>query len=353
MNHQEIVTLIKKMALSDAPGVEPAKPSAAPITPMRPELSAPPGTQSPLDTEHGTGMRVSEAPSSQSGGYGDPGIAKMQEALIGLAQDVTSQLNVQNLTGPTPNQEAVGRDSFGDFFAKHYLRNDDVPGIEYSPDPTKTQMADKDPRAASKLSWVMDTMHRLGSSKAEGFIDGNWGPRTNASLVNAYALATGLLKLANDFKVPVRSYSEAALQELKPAIREDNDLPMQYKTRNAPAITQQLRAIRRMYNEIKQHILEKPQWRAAIEGAKPYVHYQGQGLSSQQLASIKQTFPQGFSIPINDQGATAKIDVDNLASVEALKQWLTQTKTQMNPTNVIKSVMQQIGTTSTNPNVSI
>jgi hypothetical protein len=317
MNKKDLVTLIEKMAqsLADPPGVD--MKTYQPTTPTA-------------------------APAPASGGaasvrYRNPTIVKMQEALQALAQAVTSQLNVQKLQG------AEGRDSFGDFFAKHYLQNKDVSSVEFSPDPTKTKMPDKDPRSPSKLNWVMDTMRRIGGEKAEGFADGVWGPRTNASLVNSYALAEGLLNLSKEFKLPVHAYSESDLAKLKPAINEENGLSSKEKNDVAPIVIGHLNAIRRLYNEIKQGILEKPQWRAYIENDKPYVNYKSQALTPQQLEAIKQTYPQGFNIPVDDKGTAAKIEVDNLISTDTLNKWIAQfPETKLDPYNVLKLVSNQI-----------
>jgi hypothetical protein len=303
------------------------------------------GTMAPSGTTSDGGTYQSAPAPSK---YRNPGIAKMQEALVGLAQDVTSQLKPQDMSAQGPKkQEAEGRDSFGDFFAKHYLRNSDVPSVEYSPDPNKTDISEKDPRAASKLSWVMDTMKRLGSGKAETFVDGVWGPRTNASLVNAYALASGLLNLAKDFKLPNQFYSEEALARLKHGVHEQDDLPLTKKIEYAPLIATHLNLIRKLYNEVKQGILEKPQYRSYIENDKPYIHYKGQGLNSQQLQSIKQTYGQGFTIPLNDKGAAAQITVDNLTNLDALNKWIAQyPEAKLDPYNVLTQVSNQISKSS-------
>ena len=288
----------------------------------------------------------SAAPAGQPGQtqYRNPGIVKMQQALVGLAQDVVSQLKPQDINAPgQQGQEAGGRDSFADFFAKHYLRNGKVPSVEYSPDPTKTDMADKDPRDPSKLNWVMDTMKRLGGSKSETFVDGVWGPRTNASLTNSYALAAGLLQLATELKVPVHSYNEGALSELKKAITPDNSLPLTKKIEYAPLIAQHLQLIRKMYNEIKNGILEKPQWRAYIENDKPYVQYKGQSFTPQQLEALKQTYSQGFTIPVDSKGTPAKITVDDLSDTNTLDKWISQfPDAKLDPYNVLTLVSNQI-----------
>jgi hypothetical protein len=270
-------------------------------------------------------------------------IADMQKAMQSLAQAVTSQLNLSKLQGPNPDkQEAEGRDSFADFFTKHYLRNTDVPSVELDPNPAKVQMSDKDPRTPSKLNWVMDTMRRVGNERQEAFVDGSWGPRTNIALINSYALAEGLLNLAKEFKLPVREYSEKDLAGLKPAVRQDNDLTPQEKAKVAPIVARHLQAIKRMYNEVKQGILEKPQWRAYIENDKPYIQYNNPVLNPQQVASLQQTFPDGWFIPVDKQGGLAHLDVDNLASSETLKQWMEESEIKLSPYNVVRLVMDQL-----------
>jgi hypothetical protein len=335
---KNLVKLIQKMAQSATdyfPGTAPAKAPAAPTTSPVPNNFVGPTQQGPSG---------STTPSK----YSNPGIKKMQEALVGLAQDVTSQMKPQDMTAQGPKkQEAEGRDSFGDFFAKHYLRNDKVPSVEFSPDPTKTNMADKDPRAPSKLNWVMDTMKRLGSGKAETFVDGVWGPRTNASLVNAYALASGLLSLAKEFKLPTQSYNEELLAELKIGVHGQDDLSVTKKIAFALPITDHLNRIRKLYNEVKQGILEKPEYRASIENDKPYVQYKDQNLTPQQLDALKQTYAQGFTIPVDNKGAAAKISVDDLATKDTLDKWISQfPNAKLDPYNVLTQVSNQISKSS-------
>jgi hypothetical protein len=333
---KNLVKLIQKMAQDAAdyfPGTGPAK---APAAPAASSATGDPNFMGPTQ----------QAPSgaATSGKYRNPGIVKMQQALVGLAQDVVTQLKPQDVNAPgQQGQEAKGRDSFADFFAKHYLRNDKVPSVEYSPDATKTNMADKDPRSPSKLNWVMDTMKRLGGSKAETFVDGVWGPRTNASLVNSYALASGLLQLAGELKVPVHSYDQGSLNELKKVITSDNSLSITKKIENAPDIATHLQLIRKMYNEIKNGILEKPQWRAYIENDKPYVQYKGQSFTPQQLETLRQTYSQGFTIPVDSKGTAATITVDDLSDTNTLNKWISQfPDAKLDPYNVLTLVSNKI-----------
>src|ERR1700686_3136500 len=105
MNKKYIIDTIKKMAQN------------------MPEEYGKPATVIPTARPQATPGNKIIAP----GKYKDPGIKKMQEALIGLAQDVTSEINIpqnKHTTKYSPNmeatineprdpeiQEATGRDS--------------------------------------------------------------------------------------------------------------------------------------------------------------------------------------------------------------------------------------------------
>ena len=308
-----------------------------------PPPPAPPGYghSSNLPPSPVAGSPISTPTGQFSGQRGNPQIKNMQEALIALAKDVTSQLNL----GALQKQEAEGRDSFGDFITKHFLRNSDIPAVEFSPDQSKTQMSDKDPRSPSKLNWVMDTMQRIGNTKSESFADGVWGPRTNAALQNVYAMAYGLLKLAETFNIKPESYNNQFLDYMKTGIPEDiSDFSPIQKIEAAGKITKHINAIRKMYQEIKNSILEKPQYRAYIENDKPYLHHdKGVYFTPQQINSMKQSFANGFVIPLQNKGSSAKITVDNLLSVDALQKWIAQfPEDKLDPQFVLNNIMNQI-----------
>ena len=284
---------------------------------------------------------------------GNPSIEKMQEAIIGLARDVSSQLNLKNLSAPDPRQkqEAGGRDSFADFLTKHFMRNSDVPAVEFTPDKAKTQMSEKDPRAASKLSWVMDTMSRIGHSKSEFDADGVWGPRTAAALDNVFALASGLFVLASAFSVHPRSYTEENLAQLKEGVENSGDFSLTQKIEYAPKITKHLNAIRRMYQELKSQVLQNPQYQTYIENDTPYLQHAkpavGFSPTPEQLEIMKKVFPDGFNIYLTttEKGTriSARLTVDDLTTPEKFQEWMRSRGVSQDAGEVLKQVTNQVG----------
>jgi hypothetical protein len=332
MNKKEVVKLIKKLAEIDAPpGVDMSKQSPSGGIPAAP---APVAGARPVRR-----------------GY--PDIQKMQEAIITLSREVTSQLNPQNLGAPDPRkkQEAGGRDSFADFLTKHFMRNSDVPAVEFTPDPNKKKMEEKDPRIASKLSWVMDTMSRIGHSSTEFAADGIWGPRTAAALDNVFAMTSGLFALADAFGVHTTAYPAENLKDLESGVKDSNELPLTSKLEYAPKITKHINAIRKMYEELKTKVLQNPQYQTYIENDTPYLQHNkpdaGFTPTPEQLAVMKKAYPNGFDVYLNttDQGTrvSAKLDVDNLATPEAFKEWMRSRGVAKDAGEVLKQVADQVG----------
>lgn len=284
---------------------------------------------------------------------GNPDIQKMQEAIIALAREVTSQLNPQNLGAPDPRkkQEAGGRDSFADFLTKHFMRNSDVPAVEFTPDPNKKKMEEKDPRIASKLSWVMDTMSRIGHSNTEFTADGVWGPRTAAALDNVFAMTSGLFALADAFDVHPRAYTKENLEQLKDGVEDSEKLSLTQKIEYASKITKHISAISKMYRELKSQVLQNPQYQTYIENDTPYLQHSkpatGFTPTPEQLEVMKKAFPNGFDVYLNttDKGTrvSAKLDIDNLASPEVFKEWMRSRGVSQDAGEVLKQVTDQIG----------
>lgn len=272
-------------------------------------------------------------------------VKAMQEQLIKLAQSVITQLNLQEVSATDPmqdkrkQQEAMSRHSFGTFITKNYLRDSDVPGKEFDPNPKKTKLKDKSSSIPTHLSVVMDTMMRIGSPEpGENFADGDWGFRTNASLHNAYAFAQGMLKLANEFKLRV-TYNQEELSKFAPLIPEDDEaakaLSLEEKTNLAKQIIVHLKSIQKMYQEIRQGILERPEYQTFIEGDKPFISYKkGIVLTPEQLSSLQATFPS-WNIKLKD-GSIKPIAVKDLLSVTAFKNWQSQNASDL-PANIILS----------------
>jgi hypothetical protein len=271
---------------------------------------------------------------------GDSGIKKMQEAIIQLSRDVVSQMKGSGKTDQRSQQEASGRESFGDFLAKTFMRNSHVPAVEYSPDPKKTQMEEKDPTQANKMSWVMDTINRIGRAVSETFADGVWGPRTHAALVNIIAFADGLFKVAEAYGIHPKSYNQEYLRQLQPIVTED-------KKMDATTLAKHINLIRKMYDEVKEQVLQTPQYQTYIERDTPYIQHEKTSFdpTPQQLESMKRTFP-GWNVQLitTEQGTkvSAQITVDDLSSPEKFTAWMQSRGVALEPGQVLEQVTSQI-----------
>ena len=215
---------------------------------------------------------------------------------------------------------------FNNFITQHYMRQSDVPAVEFNPDPTKTQMSQKDPSRPTQMNVVMDTMSRVGGHTNEFVQDGKWGPRTNAALKNAYALAYGLLQMARDFKYTPRSFDQTQLTQLKDLVPPQHDQVSfnQEDTERAQQIAPDLRKIRMLFAEVKNHILNKTGYRSYVEGSQPFITYQkGQAPTSAMIEQLNSKFA---NMTVTGAGAdgqtqTRPITVGDLASVQALQLW--------------------------------
>ena len=314
----------------------------------------PPPSRAGKGTVHtDTGGTTGHAPPSRyTATTGNVDVMAMQHALQDLAQDVSSQINLQDAFSgdPRKEQEAKSRDSFGVFLTKNYMRNAKVPGVEYDPDPKVTDVSQKRPDDPTRMSVVMDTMKRIGSpKKGEDWADGRWGRRTSAAVRNAFAFASGLFDFVNDInrfsskKINIRSYNENALKELENIARAENLSPQQ-KSESVQVITQHIKAIKSMYDEVKNHVLQHPAYQQFIEGDVPFKKYQT-ALTPQQVENLKKAFPKGFTI--NFGWGTTYIGIDNLTSLDALKTWIhravpeAEQKGTITPEKIISQIWQQ------------
>jgi hypothetical protein len=270
----------------------------------------------------------------------------MQQALQELAQAVSSQINLQDAFSgdPRKEKEAKARDAFGVFLAKNYMRNTKVPGVEFDPNPNVTDVSQKKPDDPTRMSVVMDTMNRIGyPKKGEKVVDGAWGPRTNAAVRDAYAFASGLLDFVDDVnrfatkKMQITSYDRSSLAELEKAATPNNTLTPQQKVEAAPVVTQHVKAIKKMYDEVKKNILQHPAYQQFIEDSVPFKSYKSP-VTPEQVNLAKQQFPQGFTV---DLGAgPVEVSIDSLLSLNALKKLIPE-GSKITPQNVVDQIWAQ------------
>lgn len=360
MNKKKIVSLIQKLAqeLPDAPGVTPPR-VVSPPPPNLPPPPAPPLGSEPNVPEapEGGNPNAVNRPGGTAGAISSPAVSKMQTELKNLASAMVGQINLQQLSGPnkqlganpTPEQQqALGRMSFADFITQHYTRDSDIPGVEYDWDPNKTGIDEKSPSQPTRSNVVMDTMQRVGNPKSEFKIDGDWGPRTNASLRNAYALGFGLLEMAKDFNYQSQSYNKNYLNAFKELIPHTfNELTPAERAKNAQQIIPHLVGIRKLYGEIRDHIFDKPEYKPYIEGSQPYATYTpGTAVDPKLVDDLNKKFVNmTVAGTVDGKNVTSPITVGDLISPQTLEAWQQKNMPNLPLTNILAQVKQHLTNT--------
>jgi hypothetical protein len=301
------------------------------------------------------------------GGMGSAGVVDMQRAIIGLAKDVASQINVDQINSKDPNEqkEAKGRDAFGVFLAKNYMRSTRIPGVQFDPNAQKIKEDEKNPQAATRMSVVMDTMSRIGgplnAKGGEFAADGKWGFRTNAAVHNVYAFAASLFDFIKDInrfsprKISPTSYSERDLQQLGNIAQADpNAVSQEEKIKFAPAVAAHVRAIQNMYHEIKNDVLEHPAFMQYIQEDDTFTQgpQQGASLTPEQMKSLQARYPK-FEVKIGQGADSASTIVTpaDLVSLKALQNKLQQAAPDLkiDYKNVVDQIAQQIAPSRQDP----
>lgn len=286
---------------------------------------------------------------------GAPQIKAMQKKMDELSKAVQSQLNLGAATGQDPRaaSEAQGRGSFSDFVAR-MLRGQG--GYEYTPDPKAVKQEQKGPMAQTRMNEVMNTIARIGGPNAEKAPDGIWDFRTNNALLNIRSFAKAMLTMAGAFGLQIKSYSQQNVDEfILP--KKESDISLADKIKSAPIIGEHLDAIIEMFGEIKDGILENPQYETYIEDDTPYATYgkstpapgqpdttqQPALLSAEEAQEIAKMFPQ-FVVSYTDQTGQPQqktIGITNLITLQALQAWMKQNGVNMPVSEITKAVWKQ------------
>lgn len=371
LQNKQMVEKIKKLAqIGYFPGTEP--PKTAPATTLPADFTGPPAPgQSVALPSNFTGppapgqvFSPPKAPTTAPMGGRDPNVVKMQVELKNLASALTSQVDFKGLGGvdkdfkptSTPEQmQAAGRMSFADFITQHYTRDSDIPGVEFDWDPNKTQMSDKSPSKPTRTNVVMDTMQRIGNptlpgQKPEFAVDGVWGPRTNAALRNAYAMGFGLLEMAKDFHYQSPFFTEAdkhAMHDLIPSRADAIDAKT--KSQNAIKLANYLKAIRALFQEMKEHIFNKTDFKPYIEGSVPYTTYTpGSTPDPAMITELNNKFTNlHITGNVGGKNVVAPITINDLTSTQALTDWQKHNMPSMSSTDILQQLNKYLDTNPT------
>ena len=166
---------------------------------------------------------------------------------------------------------------------------------------------------AEKVTAIVNTMRNIGH-EGGGSPDGIWGPRTNTGLLNVAALAEALLELAkqNDNKVIYDDKKLAEFRSLIPA--KDTDYSDRQKDGYALRITQDLRDIHTLYNQVAEQNLNKS------DAVKQTQAPEQTGLTDAQLVALFKAYPNFVYTPAGSS-VRLSIGIKDLVNRDAFNTW--------------------------------
>lgn len=366
---KDLINLIKKIAqdMPDAPGIAVPKPAASPPPPNLPPPPPPSGNQRSVEEDKTGVTNVQPSTTDQPQQTWSPpvSIMAMQKELQGLAKDMTKQVNIPQLGGTnkelgqdatSDQMKAASRMSFADFITQHYTRDSDLRGVELDWDPSKTEISDRSPSKETRTNVVMDTMTRIGTppkdprtnkpGSGEFAIDGKWGPRTNAALRSAYAMAFGMLEMAKEFHYRSNAFSEEDLRTLRSLIPDSaNDISVQDKIKRAGEIAKLIKAVRNLYYSLDQDVFQKGDFKPYIEGSQAYASFgPEQKIDPKWVATVNPKFTNLIvKGQIQGQTTNAQITVNDLVSPDALANWQKKNMPDVSLADIIGQLKQQLG----------
>jgi TfoX/Sxy family transcriptional regulator of competence genes len=256
-------------------------------------------------------------PSGYTGSYPvkNAFVARMQEAIKKIADAVMAdaydtkmapQAAVEKPTeiGSTKAKPGANlgaqKKGFADFIAENYVGQlpEDYRGTSWSTGSGSTYETKKPTESnIYELDVVMNTLSRIGKSTNELKPDGIWSFRTDNALRNIMGFAYSLLQLEGDFGLKNNIYvigNWNAFTHLLSGYEVDpttqkNSLSDEEKTKRSQQITMHLDAIRKLYLDFKQQVLNHPEHRKTIEGHKSFYNTSKMGLSNEQYSGEKLT----------------------------------------------------------------
>jgi hypothetical protein len=282
----------------------------------------------PIPDDPGPAVAGKSLPSTYTGGvsYSNKNIKDMQTAIKSLAAKISDIFSVKNLqyaqltnrdpgtvnlnqpTGPldttlTEEQEKSmrGQEAFGRFMINHYTSKSPIQGKQFNVDPAHP--SNKNTTSVSNPNAIIDTLNRIGSSKNDFIVDGNWGPKTNNALKNVASMAFSAFNLGKDLGMATQGVDTGAINNLMKLIPpDDNSIPNDAKQK-APEITKILNSVSSLFDTFKDDVMNNPAYSDLISGEKPL-------LSTNKKDQIFAA-PEDY-VPSNDKYA---IDVDGVGKL--------------------------------------
>lgn len=266
-------TIFKKGAVPKPSGGPVAAPKANDPPPKTDgDATTPPTTAVPRPGQ----SSQSAKPAGGGGYYINPAIKAMQDAMQRFAAGVTKY----SFKKTKPGEKPVVDDSkkpFNDFITEQYMTDSPIKGQEYSTDPNRQKLQDKQPTDLIEMNNVIDGLKRIGSPGtppgSELKADSVWDFRTNNALKNIYAFAYALVNLSKDFgRTNIQSFNDDDLTKMSELIpKEDNpaSLPAAEKTAKAKELTALINKLSNFYSYYVEAIAQHPAYVRHIIGEEP------------------------------------------------------------------------------------
>lgn len=328
----ERVKLIQKLA-QDIP-VRPGGPKGGTVVPVK-------------STDTSAVPVRNTAPSAVQQGI--PAVKEMQQAMQVLAFAVMRDSNTATMAakpldalqpGATPDVIAAKK-GFNDFIAEQYLGglDDSKKGVEWTTDREVTTYPGKSKTQTDiyELDAVMDTLRRIGIGTNEFRDDGVWGFRTDNALRNMLGFAYALLQLEGDFGLQNPHYTLDNWKEFSSLLSGYQaaggkiDLSPEEQTEKASGITKHLKAVTNLYNQFRQQVTARPEFRPLLEGKRSFEKYDPVGTSRDALSQQEEALVNSptaratgvrYQAPDMPGGNLAYIPLSALKSKEDFEKFL-------------------------------
>jgi hypothetical protein len=246
------------------------------------ELGAPPARPSrggqPRPSHRGgvTGVpsRPGHAPTAtESGANPAIDIKNMQQAMQQFASAVTKYSFKKPTVAHGKPTVDDSKKPFNDFITEQYMMDSPIKGQEFSADPTRQKMHEKQPTDLIEMNNVIDSLKRIGTSANELKADNTWDFRTNNALKNIYSFAYALVNLSKDFgRTNVNSFNDEDLSkmaELIPKEENPSEISVEDKIAKSKALVPVIKKLTNFYNYYVDAIANHPGYVRYIIGEEP------------------------------------------------------------------------------------
>lgn len=271
---KKIADEIRRIAEGELDGVVVNKP------PATSGATPPPATTDPGGLGDAWSNNKPVAPRGGGGVGYSPAIGeikKLQQAMQNFAAGVTKY----SFKKPSkPGEKPAVDDSkkpFNDFITEQYMSDSPIKGQEFSTDPNRQKLQEKQPTDLIEMNNVIDGLKRIGSPGvppgSELRADNVWDFRTNNALKNIYAFAHALVNLSKDFgRTNVQSFGEEDLSKMAELIPKEEDpskLPAATKIAKAKGLVPLINKLSNFYTFYVDAIANHPGYVRYILGEEP------------------------------------------------------------------------------------